>query len=246
MDSTLQPYSYRTKRRKIVSSVSEILKELQNEENCSTQSLRSCPSAVCDSPIIHNAQVPNVVLCVNGDIYVLDDVADQPVTCSSNLVLSSIEHGDNDNLFKDRPIINYDLDLAEWQVRSVCDEISDDDSCSDVSIGPTSLRDTLADWAVTHNVSHAALSDLLSSLQPVIPGLPRDPRTLLWTERTVVTKSLASGEYYYFGLQYWLSKLCEKFKPQLPVNGEQLHIYINIDGIPLFNSNSTSLRPILG
>ena len=86
------------------------------------------------------------------------------------MVLSSIEHGDNDNLFKDRPIINYDLDLAEWQVRSVCNEISDDDSCSDVSIGPTSLRDTLADWAVTHNVSHAALSDLLSSLQPVIPS----------------------------------------------------------------------------
>ena len=43
-----------------------------------------------------------------------------------------------------------------------------------------------------------------------------------------------------------MSKLCEKFKPQLPVNGEQLHIYINIDGIPLFNSNSTLLWPILG
>ena len=94
MDSTLQPYSYRTKRRKIVSSVSEILKELQNEENCSTQSLRSSPSAVCDSPMIHNAQVLNVVPGVNGDIYVLDDVAGQPVTRSSNVVLSSIEHGD--------------------------------------------------------------------------------------------------------------------------------------------------------
>ena len=98
MDSTLQPYSYRTKRRKIVSSISEILKELQNEENCNTQSLRSSPSAVCDSPIIHNnAQVPNIVPGVTGDIYVLDDIADQPVRpiCSSKDNKIQIDYRNN-------------------------------------------------------------------------------------------------------------------------------------------------------
>ena len=255
MDSTLQSCSYRTKRKKILSSVCEILDQLKNEENCSTQSLalRSCPSAVKDSAIIHNdAQVHSVVSDV-VDNHVLDNIACQPLTSSSNIVEhTGSDHDCTVDLYDNQPMMDYDqyefdLDLAEWQVRSVCDGISDnDDNCSDASVGPISLRDTLADWAVTHNESHAALSDLLSLLQPVIPDLPRDPRTLLRTERAVATKSVAGGEYYYFGLQYWLSKLFMRFQPELPVDGKELHIYINIDGIPLFNSNSTSLWPILG
>ena len=56
----------------------------------------------------------------------------------------------------DWPILDYDqcefdLDLAEWQVHSFCCEISgNNDNCSDVSMGPTSLHDTIADWAVIH------------------------------------------------------------------------------------------------
>ena len=62
----------------------------------------------------------------------------------------------------DWPIIDYDkcefdLDLVELQVHSFCDEISgNDDNCWDVSVGQTSLPDTLAHWAVIHNELLAA------------------------------------------------------------------------------------------
>ena len=81
-------------------------------------------------------------------------------------------------------------------------------------------------------------------LYPSIPDLPKDARTLLRTERSFETKTVAGGYYYYFGLKYWLEVLLEKSPP---VSGiEQMSVHVNIDGIPLFNSSTTCLWPILG
>jgi hypothetical protein len=58
---------------------------------------------------------------------------------------------------------------------------------------------------------------------------------------------VAGGEYYYFGLKYWLPILLTKSENKLPkAHVEELILHVNIDGIPLFNSSTTSLWPILG
>ena len=90
---------------------------------------------------------------------------------------------------------------------------------------------------------HEVLSALLCDLQTSIPGLPRDARTVLRTVKKVDTKTVAGGEYYYFGVHYWLSKLFES-PPSSDV--DELHLQVNIDGIPLFNSCTTSVWPIFG
>ena len=43
------------------------------------------------------------------------------------------------------------------------------------------IKQNLRDWAVTHQITGTALHDLLKILMPVVPYLPKDPRTLLKT-----------------------------------------------------------------
>ncbi|XP_065665447.1 uncharacterized protein LOC136086879 [Hydra vulgaris] len=74
--------------------------------------------------------------------------------------------------------------------------------------------------------------------------LPKNIRTLLRTDRNIITASVAGGENFYIGLKRWLSLLLNKFSISSDIT--QLTIHINIDGIPLFNSSNISLWPILG
>jgi len=138
---------------------------------------------------------------------------------------------------------DFDLDYPEWEPRLVCDVKSDSDDELPVNENERSMQEKLADWAIKFNISRDALSALLCDLQTAIPGLPKDARTVLRTLKTVDTKTVAGGEYFYFGVEYWLSKLFER-PPSSDV--DKLHLHVNIDGIPLFNSCSTSVWPILG
>ena len=119
------------------------------------------------------------------------------------------------------------------------DDANDNYNCNDCT-----LKNKLQDWAITYSISHSALKSLLHILSPLHPNLSNDSRTLLSTQRTVDIKHIAAGEYYYFGVQYWLCNILKLNQPDSIV--DLLHIHINIDGIPQFNSNSISLWPILG
>ena len=105
------------------------------------------------------------------------------------------------------------------------------------------ITEELARWAVSNNISHKATTDLLKVLQHVIPDLPNDSRTLLGTNKIIKCTSVAGGDYFYFGVQYWLEKYVNLMGANICPN--ILHININIDGIPLFKSSTTSLWPIL-
>ena len=105
------------------------------------------------------------------------------------------------------------------------------------------ITEELARWAVSNNISHKATTDLLKVLQHVIPDLPNDSRTLLGTIKIIKCTSVAGGDYFYFGVQYWLEKYVNLMGANICPN--ILHININIDGIPLFKSSTTSLWPIL-
>ena len=142
-----------------------------------------------------------------------------------------------------------DANWDEWRPRSNCEIASDDDHDAETTeTSQTTLRDALAEWAITYSVSLAALSALLaillSFLKPHNSDLPKNARTLLKSERTVVIKT--GGEYYYFGVEYWLLKLLGKTNPIFDSQQSLLHLHVNIDSIPLFNSSSTALWPILG
>jgi hypothetical protein len=114
---------------------------------------------------------------------------------------------------------------------------------SDADGDDLSLRDNLSRWATDYKISHAALSSLLLLLQPFHPDLPKVAKTLLCTKGQVDIQTAAGVEYYYFGLAYWLVRLLDNGSFQYV--GEQLTIYVNIDGVSLFNSSNTSLWPIL-
>lgn len=45
-----------------------------------------------------------------------------------------------------------------------------------------SFRDKIKEWAVLHSITTLALTDLLNILRVSHQDLPKDPRTLLWTE----------------------------------------------------------------
>lgn len=136
------------------------------------------------------------------------------------------------------------VDIDDWIARHVLDDSESeyDQSESDFK-EPQAIRDSIAEWADDYGVSHNCLSDLLNRLQVANLNLPKDARTLLHTQRKTETKNIAGGEYFYFGLHYWLPIILDQFPPQHDI--EELNIHVNIDGIPLFNSSNTSLWPIL-
>lgn len=124
---------------------------------------------------------------------------------------------------------------------------NDSDIDNDTDITETdSLEIKLADWAVQHKITHAALSDLLSILRDEHPFLPSDPRTLLKTLVSYEVKDIGGGSYYHFGvLEGILSKLAVHY-PNHNYQTNHILLNINVDGLPIFKSCNVQFWPILG
>jgi len=60
----------------------------------------------------------------------------------------------------------------------------------------------LAKWSLSNNITHAALSGLLELCRNWLPnsGFPKDPRTLLNTQRVVNLEESPGGVFYHFGV----------------------------------------------
>ena len=144
------------------------------------------------------------------------------------------------------------------------DNVSDDSTASDnfntadvdTSNGPDAeqnddssegcLREELARWATRHLVSHECVTDLLKMLRRHnVPGLPVCARTLLKTPRHIVVQEQTGGQYYHFGLKKSICYVANYDNPKLQ-QGDTLKLQINIDGLPVNNSNNDHLWPILG
>jgi hypothetical protein len=70
-------------------------------------------------------------------------------------------------------------------------------------------------------------------------------QTLLKTPKDVVTSQKSGGEYIYLDICKQLRKVVMQLSECALQNLEELEISLNVDGIPLFKSSSTSLWPIL-
>jgi hypothetical protein len=262
--------SARTKRRKIAYEISKIVADVSSVANHFCHSNFSDLSGVADiadmshsdthvvqpfENAAHSSQseLLNAICLADSESCTEHDASLAPgcdtfneLVCATDLE-DSESHGLHElNMLtvdgNSNQSINLQLiDNSDWTARDAGDT---DDEDEKLSSDETTLRDRLASWAVAFNIPHAALSDLLVILQPSELDLPKDARTLLHTHRQIKTVSLAGGDYYYFGLKYWLQILLGKFSSNLTVN--QLTLHVNIDGIPLFKSSTTCLWPILG
>ena len=108
------------------------------------------------------------------------------------------------------------------------------------------LADDLVNWTNQFQVNHNALDALLKILKKHgHSSLPSTARTLLKTVRVVETQSVSGMEYFNFGIESELIKNFEQYPQSERDNIDSIDISLNIDGLPLFKSNNTSLWPIL-
>ena len=121
----------------------------------------------------------------------------------------------------------------------------EDSEEEDLEEEPFNLREELAHWALQYNISNAALRALLQILRSCGLDLPKDPRTLLQTPINYDIKDLAGGKYCHIGLESNIksvlnSTLCDT------TSITHLTLHINVDGLPIFDSSSVHVWPILG
>jgi len=242
--SCLPPCSERTKRRKVAAEVSKVVAEAIAEE--SIDKPKCFASDNCDSLYLCFPDADfdnnNAAEACGASSHFLHECE---LTDDSNLNnLANLDSDDPESCVADCDVdgetFSVDFtDHIEWTSRDI-EEFDNEEGSSD---SETSLHDSLVDWATTYNICQNALSDLLKVLQPSLPELPKDARTLLSTQRRLEIKAIAGGEYYYFGIKFWLLILLKKASVLPSV--EYLTLHANIDGIPLFKSSNTCLWPIL-
>lgn len=121
---------------------------------------------------------------------------------------------------------------------------SNDNYLSNVTtnvLDAASTLEFLRTWALRHNITHSAVSELLKTLggHSCFSSFPSDARTLLQTPRYSNVKDIAPGQYIKFN---WQSKVRLFLKKN---RGCQAALQLNVDGISVFNSSPLSFWPIL-
>ena len=85
---------------------------------------------------------------------------------------------------------------------------------------------------------------MLSYLKPFHPELPLDPRTILKTKTAEIIE-FDEGQFIYYGIENQIKKLYT-VNQLLSCSGTiGLYLDLNIDGLQVFKSRSTSFWPIL-
>jgi hypothetical protein len=134
------------------------------------------------------------------------------------------------------------------------------DVCPVVRKCDKTLSEGLRHWVVKHDVTHAALRDLLEIINDTTESvLPRDPRTIMQTPREINISCVSGGTHAYFGVTHQiisritdLSSLvnpdCNPFVSQLnrDFNGRLISLSIGVDGVPISRSNNKQFWPLLG
>ena len=118
------------------------------------------------------------------------------------------------------------------------DEEPDSSEDDDTS---TNIENQLAKWAAVEDIKSTSVNKLLKILSPHFPTLPLDWRTLSKTPVQHNVIEIGGGQYCHVGLEKGLLHIIQTTS----FSGDSLELQINVDGIPLFHSSSTSLWPIL-
>ncbi|XP_011684334.1 PREDICTED: uncharacterized protein LOC105447823 [Wasmannia auropunctata] len=107
------------------------------------------------------------------------------------------------------------------------------------------LSNWLHYWKVKHNISHIALSELLSKLRTCgHTDLPKDARTLLSTPRNSIVEVSADNSFFHYGLKKAIIE--QLARTQFIAENKIIQIDLNIDGLPISKSSKSQIWPILG
>lgn len=121
---------------------------------------------------------------------------------------------------------------------------SDSDSSSDNN---ENVLTSIKNWAVQHNISHIALSNLLKVLKTnhnCFHYFPNDSRTLLKTnvsKQPLQIQTINPGIFYYFGVVNGIKSCIGKNI----FSDDTIKLHIGIDGLPLTKSTNSQFWPIL-
>ncbi|XP_063061794.1 uncharacterized protein si:dkey-242h9.3 isoform X6 [Engraulis encrasicolus] len=140
------------------------------------------------------------------------------------------------------PETSFDLDSDVACLSTTDSEYGDDDYEEEEEAfegGISSFEVDLRQWATEHKVTHRALNGLLSILRREGHHLPVDCRTLLATPHQKTTESKCGGNYKYYGLEEGIRGFLSL------MDSNDVHLTVNIDGIPLFKSSGLQFWPIL-
>ncbi|XP_064472543.1 uncharacterized protein LOC135387056 [Ornithodoros turicata] len=106
----------------------------------------------------------------------------------------------------------------------------------------TTLAVQLALWATQTQIPLQHLSTLLSIPHPHHNELPLNSRTLLSTPRSTNVTSCCGGEFIYLGILNGIKRLIDNCVTYV---SENLDLQINVDGLPLYRSQTICFWPIL-
>lgn len=178
-----------------------------------------------------------------------DNNCNQNINCPSNII--STGSLNNDSFFYDSEesddLINFDNNDTDSSSNK-----SDTDDCNILIDAPeicdneSQFKDELIFWAVMNKIKHNALDDLLVILRKQTCGqnLPKTARTLLSTPRNTTIRSVNPGYYCHFGVRAGLTEVLEVEQNQ--IKDFNISIKISTDGLPLSNSSTSELWPIMG
>ena len=120
---------------------------------------------------------------------------------------------------------------------------NDSSSLSSDSETESNIQDFLREWFLSYKgLPINALTSLLKGLQKWFPSLPAEGRTLLHTPRNVEIANMGNGLYHNFGISESLNKKLSTISLE---SLTELHLNINIDGLPVHNSTKNQFWPIL-
>jgi len=222
--------SSRTKRRRIRNNVQKAISNIVSDANAamivdsSNLAASMDPETVDDSGVLH------------GSYCQLDDDTEMPMSC----ILGNdcrdnclpIDSGDECSV----KYISSDSLTSDGEFDTPIDAVDDEN-----------LGSELADWASQCNIPQSHVGQLLNVLQKYHPTLPKDPRTLLKTVRTLNVRELSGGgQYFHFGIKPQLQQMWVHNQLKLPVDTNRLLLQINVDGLQLFKSSGYQFWPILG
>lgn len=132
-------------------------------------------------------------------------------------------------------------DYDKYEYLSTTDDSADEfDAEPDIDV----FKRQLAEAKVTHGIGRTAMNCILGILRQREPRLPKDCRTLVQPLRGIQLKSVAGGQYYHFGLEQQVK--ADRCNDVQLVNGMELQLQLNVDGLPLYKSKMSSVWPILG
>lgn len=105
---------------------------------------------------------------------------------------------------------------------------------------PKSLKNKLSDWAIVYKPGRTSFRQLLIILKEEGLNVPISPDTIVKRVQNNSIKQFSNGSYQHFDIESQILKYCSVMGYK-----EVIHLDINVDGLPLFDSSRTQLWPIL-